>query len=102
MHYTAQDIRDVKCKAIDIRADILQMIPAGKVGHLGGSCSAADITAALYFKHMKVFDDPKNPQRDRCIFSKGHAVLAQYACFVELGYVDRSELPKVKTIPEPP
>lgn len=98
MHYTAQDIQDVKRKAIDIRADILQMIPNGKVGHLGGSCSAADFTAALYFKHMKVFDDPKNPARDRCIFSKGHAVLAQYACFVELGYVDRSELPKVKTI----
>ena len=98
MQYTEQELRDVRKKAIDIRADILEMIPAGKVGHLGGSCSAADITAALYFKHMKVFDDPKNPQRDRCIFSKGHAVLAQYACFAELGYVDRSELPKVKTM----
>ena len=98
MQYTEQELRDVRKKAIDIRADILEMIPAGKVGHLGGSCSAADITAALYFKHMKVFDDPKNPQRDRCIFSKGHAVLAQYACFAELGYVDRAELPKVKTM----
>ena len=46
-----------------------------------------DVTAALYFKHMHVYDDPKDPRRDRCVFSKGHAVLAQYAAFVELGYV---------------
>jgi len=98
MSYSPDDLRKVREKAIDIRADIVEMIPAGKVGHLGGSCSAADIAAAIYFKHMKVFDDPKNPKRDRCIFSKGHSVLAQYACFVELGYIDRSELAKVKTV----
>ncbi|MDR1559519.1 MAG: transketolase, partial [Clostridiales bacterium] len=92
------DPQTVRKRAIDIRADILEMLPAGKIGHLGGSCSAADITAALYFKHMNVYADPKDPRRDRCVFSKGHAVLAQYACFVELGYVDRSELAKVKTI----
>ena len=74
------------------------MIPHGKVGHLGGSCSIADVAAALYFEHMKVYEDPKDPRRDRCIFSKGHAVLAQYACLAELKYFDRSELAKVKTI----
>ena len=95
---TSYDIRAIQRKAIDIRANIVAMIPAGKVGHLGGSCSAAEISAALYFGHMKVFSDPKNPERDRCVFSKGHSVLAQYACFVELGYVDRSELSKVKTV----
>ena len=47
---------------------------------------------------MKVFDDPKNPMRDRCVFSKGHAVLAQYAAFVELGYVSHEDLHKVKTL----
>jgi transketolase len=98
MGYSSEDLRKIREKAVDIRADIVEMIPAGKVGHLGGSCSAADITAALYFKHMKVFGDPKNPERDRCTFSKGHAVLAQYACFAELGYIDRSELAKVKTV----
>jgi transketolase len=98
MSYSSSDLRKVREKAIDIRADIAEMIPAGKVGHIGGSCSAADVAAALYFHHMKVFGDPKNPRRDRCIFSKGHAVLAQYACFAELGYVDRAELAKVKTV----
>lgn len=98
MAYSTSDLREIQKRAVDIRADILAMIPAGKVGHLGGSCSSADIVAALYFKHMNVYDDPNDPRRDRCIFSKGHAVLAQYACLVELGYVDRSELAKVKTI----
>ena len=98
MSHSLDELRKIRGKAVDIRANIVEMIPAGKVGHLGGSCSVADIAATLYFKHMKVFDDPKNPKRDRCIFSKGHAVLAQYACFAELGYIDRSELAKVKTI----
>ncbi|MBR2263575.1 MAG: transketolase, partial [Firmicutes bacterium] len=64
----------------------------------GGSSSIMDVTAALYFKHMRVFADPKDPRRDRCVFSKGHAVLAQYAAFAELGYVSYDDLPKVKTL----
>ena len=98
MYHSTEVLRKVRAKAIDIRADIIEMIPHGKVGHLGGSCSIADVAAALYFEHMKVYEDPKDPRRDRCIFSKGHAVLAQYACLAELNYFDRSELAKVKTI----
>lgn len=98
MYHSPETLKKVRAKAIDIRADIIEMIPHGKVGHLGGSCSIADVAAALYFEHMKVYEDPKDPRRDRCIFSKGHAVLAQYACLAELKYFDRSELAKVKTI----
>ncbi len=93
-----QQIKRLRRAAVDVRANILDMIPPGKVGHLGGSCSIADIAAALYFGHMRVSGDPKDPARDRLVFSKGHAVLAQYACLVELGYVDRAELPRVKTL----
>ena len=98
MSYTEKDIRDLKRIAATLRGNLIEMIPPGKVGHLGGSSSIMDITAALYFKHMKVFDDPKNPLRDRCVFSKGHAVLAQYAAFVELGYVSHEDLHRVKTL----
>ena len=98
MSYSEQEIRDLKRIAATLRGNMIQMIPPGKVGHLGGSSSIMDVTAALYFKHMRVFADPKDPRRDRCVFSKGHAVLAQYAAFAELGYVSYDDLPKVKTL----
>ncbi len=98
MPYTEKEIHELRKTAADLRADLIEMIPAGKVGHLGGSSSIMDVTAALYFKHMRVYSDPKDPRRDRCVFSKGHAVLAQYAAFAELGYVSREDLKKVKTL----
>lgn len=98
MQYSKARIKELKLMAAKLRGNIVEMIPPGKVGHLGGSASIADVTAALYFGHMKVFQDPRDPRRDRCIFSKGHAVLAQYAAFVELGYFDREELKHVKTL----
>jgi transketolase len=90
----------LRSMAIQIRANIIEMIPPGKVGHLGGSSSIADVLAVLYFERMKNLDpkDLKNPNRDRLIFSKGHAVLAQYAALVELNYFSRDELKKVKTL----
>ena len=98
MAYTDQEIRALRKQAAVLRGNLIEMIPAGTVGHLGGSSSIMDVTAALYFKHMHVYPDPKDPRRDRCVFSKGHAVLAQYAAFAELGYVSRADLKKVKTL----
>lgn len=86
-------------KALTLREDIVDIIGAGKVGHLGGSCSSADIVAALYFNKMKI--DPKNPKwedRDRFLLSKGHAALVQYAALAELGFFPKEELSKVKTL----
>lgn len=98
MKYSESEIHELKKIAATLRGDLIEMIPPGKVGHLGGSSSIMDVVAALYFKHMKVFKNPKDPKRDRCIFSKGHSVLAQYAAFVELGYVSHDDLHKVKTL----
>lgn len=69
------------------------MIYEAQSGHLGGSLSAADLVAALYFSEMKV--DPKNPKwpdRDRFVLSKGHACPIQYAALAELGFFDKSVL----------
>ena len=99
MNYSSELVKELQHKAIQVRSNILEMIPPGKVGHFGGSSSSADIMAVLYFHTMKVNkDDPKDENRDRLIMSKGHAVLVQYACLVELGYFHRSELKKVKTL----
>jgi transketolase len=86
-------------KALKMRFDILEMIGVGRAGHLGGSSSAAEIVAVLYFHTMRI--NPKNckdPSRDRFLLSKGHAVLAQYAALTEWGYIPRDELKKTKTL----
>lgn len=98
MEYSAKEICELKKRAAQLRGNLIDMIPPGKVGHLGGSASIMDVVAALYFKVMHVYDDPKDPRRDLLVFSKGHAVLAQYAAFVELGYVAREDLKFVKTL----
>lgn len=77
-------------RACEIRKDIVTMIGVGKAGHLGGSCSLADIVTVLYFHKMR--HDPKNPDmrdRDRFILSKGHAAIVQYAALMECGYFDK-------------
>jgi transketolase len=92
-------IRKIERIAWDLRADVVKMIGVGKAGHLGGSCSLAEIVAALYFEKMHF--DPKalgDPNRDRFILSKGHSVLIQYAALIELGVIPREELGKVKTL----
>ena len=92
-------IEDLNQKARHLRRNIVLSIDIGRAGHLGGSCSAADLVAALYFH--KMHHDPKNPEmrdRDRVIFSKGHAALAQYAALAQCGYFPESELPKTKTL----
>lgn len=76
--------------AREIRKDIVTMIGIGKAGHLGGSCSLADIVAVLYFHKMK--HDASNPSmkdRDRFLLSKGHAAIVQYAALMECGYFDK-------------
>lgn len=76
--------------AREIRKDIVTMIGVGKAGHLGGSCSLADIVAVLYFHKMK--HDASNPSmkdRDRFLLSKGHAAIVQYAALMECGYFDK-------------
>jgi transketolase len=93
------EVRRIGKIAWELRADVVRMIGVGKAGHLGGSCSLAEIVAALYFGKMHF--DPKalaDPNRDRFLLSKGHSVLIQYAALVELGVIPREELGKVKTL----
>jgi len=85
--------------AQQLRVDVVEMIGVGKAGHLGGSVSLAEIVAALYFHKLRF--DPKNvgdPDRDRFLLSKGHAVLIQYAALIEHGIIPRSEIKQVKTL----
>lgn len=84
--------QELQRKAREIRRDVVEMIGIGKAGHLGGSCSLADVIAVLYFHKMN--HDPADPgkkDRDRFILSKGHAAIVQYAALMECGYFDKGE-----------
>ena len=82
-------MENLKVKAYDLRKDVVDMILAGKGGHIGGDMSVMEILVTLYFKQMKV--SPENPQdedRDRFVLSKGHSVEAYYAVLAARGFLD--------------
>jgi transketolase len=86
-------------KAKEIRKDIIAMLAEAGSGHPGGSLSAADIVTALYFNEMKI--DPQNPKwpdRDRFVLSKGHAAPVLYAALAEKGYFPKEELKTLRKI----
>jgi transketolase len=92
-------VKRLRSMAMQLRADVVEMIGVGKAGHLGGSVSLGEIVATLYFHQMRF--DPKritDPNRDRFLLSKGHAVLIQYAALIELGVIPRAEIKQVKTL----
>ena len=82
-------MENLKVKAYDLRKDVVDMILAGKGGHIGGDMSVMEILVTLYFKQMNV--SPKNPkdeERDRFVLSKGHSVEAYYAVLAAKGFLD--------------
>jgi len=69
------------------------MIGAAKSGHPGGSLSAVEIVVELYFDYMRIDPhNPKWPDRDRFILSKGHAAPVLYAVMAEAGYTPIGQL----------
>lgn len=97
---TSAQTQLVEEKARKLRHDIVDMIGhGGTAGHLGGSCSSADLVASLYFYKM-AYDakTPQAPDRDRFLMSKGHAVLVQYAALAEAGFFPREWLWTVKKL----
>ena len=87
-------LRALREQALDIRRNTWRALHAAGSGHMGGSLSAADLLAALYFHYLNLRPaEPDWPERDRFVLSKGHAntalgaVLAQTG-FVEDGFID--------------
>lgn len=98
----AESLLEVEKRALIIRREIIEMLGRAGSGHTGGSLSAADIVAVLYFWEMKM--DPDNPQwdeRDRFVLSKGHAVPVLYAALAEKGFFSREKLASLRKINSP-
>jgi len=99
---TSRDLDFLKEKAKAIRVEILKMLTEAGSGHTGGSLSAADIVAALYFYKMRHSpQDPKWRERDRFILSKGHAAPVLYAALSLSGYFEKSLLKTLRKIGSP-
>lgn len=92
-YFTKKDVMLLEQKAAQIRQDIIRMVHKAGAGHPGGSLSAVEMITALYFHIMNI--DPANPRwpdRDRFILSKGHGCPALYAALAHRGYFPLSEL----------
>jgi len=93
------EIRSLQERAWLLRRHVVRMVGVGKTGHIGGSCSSAELIAALYFHILHLNPaEPKLSSRDRFVLSKGHAALIQYAALAERGFFPFEELERVKTL----
>jgi transketolase len=76
-----------------LRRAILDMAFAGSTVHIGCAFSIVEILAVLHRSHLRYPDNnPEHPDRDFLVLSKGHGVMAQYACMHERGWLSKSAL----------
>lgn len=79
--------------ARQLRKNILDMAFAGSTVHIGCAFSIVEILLVLYRDFLRYPDlDSEHPDRDYLILSKGHGVMAQYACMKELGWLTQEDL----------
>ena len=79
--------------ANEVRKSIVTAVHSAKSGHPGGSLSSADVFTYLYFEEMNIDPaDPKKPDRDRFVLSKGHCSPGLYAVLAERGYFPKEDL----------
>lgn len=79
--------------APNIRKAILDMAYVGSTVHIGCAFSIVELLAVLYRKHLRLNPtQPDAPDRDYLVLSKGHGVMAQYACLHELGWLHDEDL----------
>lgn len=86
-------VKTLSQNAYEFRKQVLTMVHQHQTGHIGGAFSIAEVLVALYFHHLRI--DPNNPlwaERDRLIFSKGHACAMLYTCMAYRGYFPVEEL----------
>lgn len=85
--------------ANEVRKGIITGVHAAKAGHPGGSLSATELFTYLYFEEMNINpDNPKNPDRDRFVLSKGHTAPGLYATLANRGYFPKEDLLTLRQI----
>lgn len=98
----ANEIGNLREKARILRRNVVSMVGKAGSGHPGGSLSAADLMASLYFWEMKYdAQDPGWDQRDRFVLSKGHAAPVLYAALAEAGFFPEEQLGTLRQLGSP-
>ncbi len=88
-----RDAAELKKIAKEIRIESIKLISKAGSGHPGGSLSAAEIYAVLYWNFLRFNPkNPKDPARDYFILSKGHGCPAWYATLALQGAIPKEEL----------
>jgi transketolase len=76
-----------------IRRTVLDMAYAGSTVHIGCAFSIIELLTVLYRNHLRYpGNDPRAEGRDYLVLSKGHGVMAQYACMYEMGWLDDTHI----------
>ena len=94
---TPQECKRLQVEACHVRMGIIEATHGAKSGHPGGSLSAADLFAYLYFHELHIDPkDPKMPDRDRFVLSKGHTAPGLYAALANRGFFPVEDLPTLR------
>ena len=93
------NVVELQKTANEIRKGIIEAVHSAKSGHPGGSLSAADIFTYLYFEEMNIDPaDPKKPDRDRFVLSKGHVAPGYYSVLANRGFFPVEDLKTLRKV----
>ena len=91
--------KDLAIKAYQARLLAVEAVHTASSGHPGGSMSCMDALATLYFNEMNIDPaNPKDPDRDRFVLSKGHCAPALYSILALRGYFPTEDLKLLRSI----
>ena len=87
------DKLELQKTANEVRKSIVTAVHAAASGHPGGSLSSAELYTYLYFEELNIDPkDPKKPDRDRFVLSKGHTAPGYYSVLAERGFFPKEDL----------
>jgi transketolase len=83
---------DLAKRAMSIRLRSVRMVASAGASHIGSALSIVDILTVLYFQVLRYPGERGHQNRDRCILSKGHAVVGLYSTLCEIGILSEAEI----------
>ncbi|GGO70644.1 transketolase [Nocardioides deserti] len=86
---TEPDLAHLQDRARFIRSETVRLAAIAGAGHYTSVFSIAEILSTLYYRQLHLDpQDPRDPDRDRVVLSKGHAAIGLYPVLADLGYFD--------------